>query len=162
MKFSNIYLSALLALAMAAIGCSDAEEPPGPGPQPRICPPARAFCTGDTVCGDTGCEPAFDRDYKVHLSLYMAGQGFNRCRVDRDCVLPVVAVYYSELSSPIIETRDEQQTTEIHVIEGSSLIVDFGHSDCAVDLSADRLRGGYATCSGNGVTASLSFAAQPM
>lgn len=161
MRSSNIHLSALLALALAATACSDAEAPDDDGGivPSSICVPARAICAGDTICGDVGCEPAFDRDYEVRLSLSLPGKPLDKC-LDGDCPLPTVAVYYSERSSPIIEAGTPQ-VAEIHVIEGSSLIVDFGDDACEVELSADRLRGGQAGCSRNGVSAHLQLVAQP-
>jgi hypothetical protein len=161
---SNISLAALLAVA--AIGCSDADDDTiGQGQPSGFCPAEEAVCTGDTICGDDGCEQAFDRDYRVRLSLHRLGKGF--CPAQDECPPPppppnsYVAVYFNEQAVPIIESSDPQ-VAQIRIRKGNSIGVDFGESDCALELTADRLRGGGVACSRTGLSAYLSLAAMPL
>jgi hypothetical protein len=138
----------ILCAAMAfALGCADADDEGGVA-ESAICQPARSACTGDTICGDTGCEPAFDRSYEVRVvGVWMSGKGFERCVEDPACNrtdVSNVTVYFSDSDDPIIS--GDTAPAEILVGDGSYLVVEIGEANCKIDLTAERLRSGRASC----------------
>lgn len=149
MRVNNIVLAAVLALS--ASGCN--EE----GPEPSICEERGMECAGDTICGEAECEPAFDRAYKVHVTAYRVGVGLP-CAVTLDCPIGPVTVSYS--AEPITEVIP--QDAEIDVRSGSSLIVDFESSQCAVELTAERLRNGFVVCHGTDVGVTMVLDPMPL
>jgi hypothetical protein len=144
-RVKNIVLAA--AVGLSASGCS--EE----GPEPSICEERGMECTGDTVCGATECERAFDRAYEIEVTSHRIGVGL--CQQGADCPLAPVTVYYN--SEPIMRVVDSQVAEIDDVTAGSSLIFDFESDQCAVDLTAERLRIGHSSCNGSeaGVTMTL-------
>lgn len=56
-------------LVISASGCSADEgrvtRTPVTNP---VCAEAGAICTDNTICGETGCEPVFDRTYQVRVA----------------------------------------------------------------------------------------------
>lgn len=162
MTLRNIHFSALLLVF--APGCSADEGGVAPtlGTNP-VCAAAGAICTGDTICGETGCEPAFDRTYQVRVaSVWTPGKRDGECPDDRNCVFPGLTVYFSELDAPILDLQDGPGRAEIFVTAGSFLIFDLRFTDCLVELTADRLRDGQVGCSNSSMSATLSLAAKPL
>lgn len=149
MRVNNIVLAAVLALS--ASGCG--EE----GPEPSICEERGMECTGDTICGETECEPAFDRAYKVHVRQYRIGVGLP-CATTLDCPIEPVTVSYN--AEPI--TAVIPQGAEIDVRSGSSLVVDFESEQCAVELTAERLRTGFVVCHGTDVGVTMVLDPMPL
>lgn len=149
MRVSNIVLAAVLALS--AFGCS--EE----GPELSICEEKGMECAGDTICGETDCEPAFDRGYMVHVTQHRIGGG-GFCSPGSDCALAPVTVYYN--AAPIMQVVDSQVVEVDDVAGGSSLIFDFESEQCAIELTAERLRAGHAVC--NATNAGVTMVLDPM
>lgn len=145
MRVNNIVLAAVLA--SSASGCTDEEQPP------EVCD---AECVGDTICADGMCQEAFPRRYEVQLTPYRIGVGF--CA---DCEAPPMTVYFSGLEDPIMNEIDPR-VVEIDVEKGSSLIVDFESEQCALELTAARLRSGRATCTSATAGAILWLTAMPL
>jgi hypothetical protein len=109
-----------------------------------------------------GCQPAFDRDYQVRLSIFRRGKGFEVCVDPDDCPLPYVAVYFDGTDDPILESTGPGRVAQVKVTKGSSLGVDLLNDDCALELTADRLRAGGVTCSSQTWSAHLSMVAMPL
>ena len=139
------------AFVLSALGCS--EE----GPEPSICEERGMECAGDTICGEAECEPAFDRAYKVHVTAYRIGVGLP-CAATPDCPLGPVTVSYN--AEPV--TQLIAQDAEIDVRSGSSLIVDFESEQCAVELTAERLRNGFVVCHGTDVGVTMALDPMPL
>lgn len=153
----NILLSAVLVFQ--ASGCSEEDPNVGTGGGNPICEPERSVCMEDTICGESGCEPAYDREYQVRLTAFVSGRGFEQCPGNEGCPPPYVAVYYSDLDDPILDTNN--RVNQIRVKEETSLIVDLGESNCMIDLTSERLRSGHVTCARYGPSAYVSLIAMP-
>jgi hypothetical protein len=155
----------ILCAAMAfVLGCAGADDGDTPEPEPKVCEPARSVCTGNTVCGPTGCEPAYDRRYEVSVAgAWMYDKSFERCLDDPDCRLidaATVTVYSSDSDDPIIAGGSSQ--AQILVSDGSYLVVDLGEESCMVELTAERLRSGRASCGDRARSALLTLRAMPL
>jgi hypothetical protein len=72
-----------------------------------------------------------------------------------------MTVYFSEIAEPIMNQIDPRHA-EIDVEKGSSLIVDFESEQCAIELTAERLRSGSAVCTSANAMAVLSLNAMPL
>jgi hypothetical protein len=72
-----------------------------------------------------------------------------------------MTVYFSGLEDPIMNEIDPR-VVEIDVEKGSSLIVDFESEQCALELTAARLRSGRATCTSATAGAILWLTAMPL
>lgn len=155
-KLSNMFLAAVIV--SAASGCSEEEDPAviDDGGTAGFCPDRRLICAEDTICMETTCEPAFDRKYKLHLNVFAPDHDRERCGPHRDCPFPAVTVYYSEADGPVLDSAIPR-AAEIDVVEGSSLIIETDGKSCERPLTADRLRGGSAVCTGHGVTATVTL-----
>jgi hypothetical protein len=156
----NILFSALLVIS--AHGCNTEEGGviPTLGTETNpVCPAAGASCTGDTMCGETGCQPAFDRNYQVRIAwVHTPGKRDGECPDDKSCAFPGLTVYFSERDAPILDPPDGPWMAEIFVTKGSSLIVELRHMDCLIELTPDRLRDGKVGCSGPSMSVMLSLA----
>jgi hypothetical protein len=158
----NILFSALAVLFASGCSADEGGIIPLPGPNP-VCAAAGAICTGDTICGETGCEPAFDRTYEVRVaSVWTPGKRFGECPHDRNCLFPGLTVHFSERDAPILDLPDGPRVAEIFVTADSSLIVEPRGTDCLIELTADRLRDGKVVCSGYSMSATLSLVAKPL
>ena len=158
----NILFSALLVVFAPGCSADEGGVTPTSGTNP-VCAAAGAVCTGDTICGDTGCEPAFDRTYQVRVtSVWTPGKRDGECPDDRNCVFPGLTVYFSERDAPILDLPDGPGVAEIFVTAGSSLIVELRDTDCLIELTADRLRAGKVGCSSSSMSAMLSLVAKPL
>ncbi len=160
MTNTNIFLAGVLAFS--AFACGEAgDDDGGVAPLPREDECGGAPCAGDTICVEAECEPAFDRDYQVRMSVYVPIRDEQHCADDRLCPLPPLEVYYSELAFPILDAEDPR-VAEIEVIEGSSLIVERAGDRCTIDLTAERLRLGTGTCTSGGVSVTLKLSPLPL
>ena len=154
-------ITILFLLVVFAQGCTDGADDPAPETE-ILCRPTQSVCLADTICGQSGCEPAFDRTYRVRVSALRApAKRDGECPDDRSCVAPRAIVYFSELDEPILRAPGSPSVAEIVVTEGSSLVVDVRSGDCAVALTPADLRSGEVECRDGSVFASLSLTALP-
>jgi hypothetical protein len=157
----NILFSALLVVS--APGCADEGGVTTTPVTNPVCAATGASCTGDTICGETDCEPAFDRTYEVRVaSVWTPGKKGGECPDDRNCVFPGLTVYFSERDAAILDFPDGPGVAEIVVTAGSSLIVELRNTDCLIELTADRLRDGTVDCRSGSMSAKLSLVAKPL
>lgn len=160
MKLNNIILAGVLAVS--ASGCGDADDAGGRAvTQAAQDCVEQHLCEGDTICGQDGdCEPAFDRDYQVRLNLFVPIRD-EQCEARPSCPSAPVEIYYSELSHPIL-TGTDPGGARIHVVAGSSLIIELAADRCTIELTAERLRRGAGTCTSGGVSATLALTPVPL
>lgn len=138
------------------------ELEPQPQPEP-VCLAARAVCAADTICGETGCERAFDRPYQVRVTSVSApGKRDGECPDARHCLAPGVAVYFSDPDEPILVAPGTPAVAEIVVTDGSSLVIEIRRRDCAVELTTAVLRSGVVECRTGATSATLSLVAMPL
>jgi hypothetical protein len=163
---SAVLLAVLALLALGAHACfaddrdADALSPEG---AESACRTAQALCAGDTICGETHCERAFDRAYQVRVTSARApGKRDGECPDDRTCAPPRVTVYFSERDDPILGAPDGPTAAEIVVTDGSSLIVEIRGGVCTIDLTPGSLRGGEVGCRHGSMSAKLSLVAMPL
>jgi hypothetical protein len=158
----NILFSALVVVFAPGCSADEGDITTGTGSNP-VCATAEAVCTGDAICGETGCEPAFDRPYQVRVaSVRWPGKRDGECPDDRYCVFPGVTVYFTERDAAILDFPDGPGVAEIVVTAGSSLIVELRNTDCLIELTADRLRDGAVGCRSGSTSATLSLVAKPL
>jgi len=157
----NLFFSALLALS--APGCAGEGDDADLPQQESVCRGTQSVCTASTICGETGCERAFDRTYEVRLeSVRPPGKRDGECPDARNCLSPRVTVYFSERDEPILGPPDAPRVAGIVVTEGSSLIVEVGVTDCMIELTPARLDSGEADCRNGTMSATLSLVAMPL
>ncbi len=162
MTLRNILFSALLVISAPGCSADEGGVTTITGPNP-VCAAAGTICTGDSICGETGCEPAFDRTFQVRVeSVWTPGKRDGECPDDRNCEFPGVTVYFTERDAPILDLPDGLRAAEIFVTAGSSLIVELRGTDCLIELTADRLRDGQVGCSSSSMSAILSLVAKPL
>ena len=158
MKLNAMTTSMFLALSIA--GCAAVEEDTVEPPlELQVCDATSAPCTGDTICGEHSCEPAFDRAYRIRVaSIWVSStKRLDICDGDPACAVPSLAVFFSELDDPILTSPQPDKTAEVMVPKGSYLVVDVADDTCLVDLTAERLSAGTAGCTGSGASISLSI-----
>jgi hypothetical protein len=134
-------------MAFSLLGCAGVDDEGGGAAASAICAPAQSECTGDTICGQAGCEPAFDRRYQVRVAgVWLSGKGFDRCLENVNCSRADVTVYFSDADAPIIGSGSAPPVAEILISQGSYLLIEMGDADCIIDLTAERLRSRSARC----------------
>lgn len=158
MKNHTASMSLFIALSIAGCAAGD-EDTLEPQPEADTCQATGAPCPDDTICGQDSCEPAFDRDYQVGVAAIWvtSTKRLDQCDGDPLCAVPSLAVYFSELDDPILVSPEPEESAEIMVHRGSSLIIDLGDQTCLVDLTAERLNAGFASCKGPGSSVTLSL-----
>jgi len=157
----NTYLASLVPLAV--LGCAGDDTTDDGDRDPDVCELAGEPCTGDTICGESECEPAFDRDYQVHVAMtWQLGKGFGTCPNSPDCAMEDVTVYFDDGIAPILGRGISPAVAEVLVKQGSTMAVELKNSDCLIHLSAEKLRSGVVSCSGPTMTAFLGLEAMPL
>ena len=161
MTARTLLLSALAVLSIH--GCTD-DDIDQPSSEPEImCRATQSLCLANTICGETGCEPAFDRAYQVRVAAVRApGKRDGECPDDRHCVTPTATVYFSEIDEPVLGAPGTPTVAEIVVTEGSSLVVHVRGRECEIPLTASGLRSGEVECREGATSAALSLVAMPL
>ena len=152
-------------LVFSAHGCTGEDDGGDGDVGDGIEAPCRSggeVCAEDQLCGETECEPAFDRDYDVRLSTVWSREGGRApCLDNPTCYFEKVSVYLDDGPNPILGIG-EPKVAKIHVKQDSHLLVDLQHSDCVIELTSARLRDGLVSCSGIWMTAFLRLEALPL
>ena len=144
-------------------GCTDDESDPAATEPEIMCRATQSVCRDDSICGASGCEPAFDRAYQVRMTaLRVPGRRDGECPDDRNCVTPTPIVHFSELDEPILGAPGAPPVAEIVVTDGSSLTVEVRGSGCVIPLTPAGLRSGVVECRDGTMWSVLSLEAMPL
>jgi hypothetical protein len=148
MATNSTILSALVLclVPLAACGESDPDSP-----ETSFCVAEQATCEGNTICGASGCELAYDRLYALSIDHYALSGPKAPDICDGVCELPR-ALLYSD-ASPLPLNGDGERDVDLFVSVGSTLALEVFLGDdaapiisCGVDLDGELLRRGYFSC----------------
>lgn len=149
MKAPNTALLSAIVLCvvpLAACGESDPDSPDS-----SFCAAEQAACEGNTICGASGCEMAFDRQYALSIDHYALFGPKTPEICDGVCELPR-ALLYSD-ASPLPLNEGGERDVDLFVSVGTSVAVEVFLGDdaspiisCGVELDGDVLRRGYFSC----------------